>query len=397
MILLKNVKPLIADPQYEGQCVDILVAASKIVAMGEKLDVGNLSVKMVDLEGRVVSPGIVDGHVHFIGAAWDEGFSCKTPEIFLSDFVKGGVTTAVGILGFGYGCEDLRNLNYKTQTLAHEGLSTYMYTGNFRCPPPSITPSAPEDIVTIPHVVGAKVSMTDKFSSHPSIEELMRLASEVYTAGLQTGKAGVLHIHIAEYGDAYEILEKVRAASGVPADRIVPTHCNTDKAMLENAKRYAFGGGVVDISAILEASRGCSRSIKASQAIEFLLNEGVAPSLITMSSDGNVALPFVKNDGTTDGLYVERVSSTWDNTKAMIMDGVEPALAISFSTLNPAQRLRFGSKGHLGVGMDADILVFDEKWNIEGVYMRGRTAMKNGKAIMNSPFEADVRGERVRT
>jgi beta-aspartyl-dipeptidase (metallo-type) len=390
MILLKNCKPLLAAEQYLGQTVDILTAGRIIAAMDKNLDIGNTPAEIVDLEGRTVSPGLVDGHVHFIGAAWDEGFSSKTPEIFVSEFVRGGITTAVGILSFGYGCESLEALNYKTQTLDYEGLSAYMYTGNFRCPQESMTGSAAKDIVMIPHVIGAKVSMTDKFSSHPSENELIRISSEVYVAGLQTGKAGVLHIHIAEYGDAFPILERVRETSGVPSEIFVPTHCNTDPAMLDNAIKYALRGGYVDISGILEASRGCARSVKASRAIESLLNAGVSPDRITLSSDGNVGLPFITDDGERRGLYVERVSSTWDNTKDMIKDGVSPELAISFASKNPADRLKLHKKGSLDIGMDADIIVFDDEWNIDSVYMKGQSAMRSGEPLIFSPFELDL-------
>jgi Dihydroorotase and related cyclic amidohydrolases len=68
----------------------------KIAAIQDRIEIGNLSVEETDLQGAYVSPGLVDAHVHFIGATWDDGFTSKTPEIFISDFLRGGVTTAVG-------------------------------------------------------------------------------------------------------------------------------------------------------------------------------------------------------------------------------------------------------------------------------------------------------------
>ena len=136
-ILLKNARVLDgAIPK--GVFPDVLLAGEKIAAIGEGLEYGNLPVRVIDLEGRLLSPGYVDGHVHFIGASGDEGYTSKTPEIFMSHFMRGGVTTAVCCLGFGAGCESVEQLYIKAQTLRGEGLSSYIYTGSFKVPSPSI-------------------------------------------------------------------------------------------------------------------------------------------------------------------------------------------------------------------------------------------------------------------
>jgi len=395
MQLLRNARVLLGEHQAkQGEKMDILIAGERIVAMQEGIETGNLLVEETDLGGSFVSPGLVDAHVHFTGATWDDGFTSKTPEIFLSDFMRGGVTSAVGVLAFGYGCEDLKNLNCKVQALRDEGLSSYMYTGNFRVPSPSITDSAPEDIVMLPYVLGVKVSITDKFSSHPSIEEFARLASESYVAGLQSGKPGLLHIHVAEYGDPYDFLRKVQEISGVPSSSFVPTHCNTDQVLLEGALKYALEGNPVDFSAILEPSRGGVTTIKSSKAIEYFLEKGVAPELITLSSDGNVGLPIRDKNQKCTGLYIERVLSLWANVRAMIEDGIEPSLAISFASSNPAQRLGlYPRKGLLAVGTDADILVFSEDWNIDKVYLKGNLGLSGGEPTLFSRYEKDIRSE----
>jgi hypothetical protein len=40
--------------------------------------------------------------------------------------------------------------------------------------------------------------------------------------------------------------------------------------------------------------------------------------------------------------------------------------------------------------MDADIIAFDDAWNIDSVYMKGQMAMTGGEPLMSSPFEADL-------
>lgn len=392
LVLLRHARPLLADrPLPPGGVVDLLLAGRSIVAMEPHLDPGGLSVRTRDLEGRYVFPGLVDGHVHFLGAAGDEGFASKTPEIFLSDFLRGGVTTAVGCLGFGRGNESLTHLWIKAQTLASEGLSTYMYTGNFRTPSPSITGSPAEDIVLVPQVRGIKTSLADCCSSHPSVEEFARLASEGYIAGLQSGKPGMLHVHVGHHGDPYTFLSAVRDRSGVPWNQLIPTHCNWNPDLVEGATEYVRKGGYVDCSTILDTARGSKTSVKAGRAVRRMLDGGAPWDHITLSSDGNVGMPLRNEAGEQIGLYLERVSSLWEEIRDLIRDGMPPEEAIVLGSRHPAQRLGlFPRKGSLEVGGDADIVVAGEDWDIEDVYLGGRLGLERGEPVLRSLFETDV-------
>ncbi len=392
MVLLRNARPLLADPAaLRGGVVDILVAGGSIVALEPRLDTGGLDVFELDLEGRYALPGLVDGHVHFLGAAGDEGLSSKTPEIFLGSFMRGGVTTAVGCLGFGRGNESLKHLWIKAQTLAAEGLSTYMYTGNFETPSPSITGSPAEDIVLVPQVRGVKTTIADSCSSHPSVEEMARLASESYIAGLQSGKPGMLHVHVGHHGDPYFFLEKVREHSGVPSKQLVPTHCNWSDDLVEGAVEYALRGGYVDFSTILDTARGSKTSVKAGRAVRRMLDGGAPLERITLSTDGNVGMPIRNAEGEQTGLYLERVSSLWDEIRDLIADGMPPGDAVALGSRSPAQRLGlFPRKGFLGKGSDADIVVLGDKWEIEYVYLGGRLGLDRGEPVIRSLFEADI-------
>lgn len=395
MRILRNARVL-PEPGTTGEwrTVDLLLAGGRIQAMERGLRVSGCPAEETDLEGRVTAPGLVDGHVHFTGATWDEGYTSKTPEIFLSHFLRAGITTAVGLLGMGYGCEDLKALAYKVLALRDEGLGAYMHTGNFRFPAPSILGSPGEDVVFLPYVLGCKVALTDRFSSHPSLEEFCRLSSEVYVAGLQSGKPGLMHLHVAEYGDPFAFLEEAHRRSGVPLDRSLPTHCNTNADLLEQARGYALRGGNVDLSTILEPDRGCLVSVKASKAVEQLVAGGVAPERITLSSDGNVGLPLRDGQGTYLGLYLERTDSLLENLQALLRGGFPPETAFALTGANPAKRLGlYPRKGALRVGADADLAVFGENWELERVYLAGEPALEEGRPCRFSYFERDLRDD----
>ena len=58
-----------------------------------------LGVEEVDLGGRRVIPGLIDGHVHLTGGGGEAGPQTRVPPLALSRLTPGGVTTAVGVLG----------------------------------------------------------------------------------------------------------------------------------------------------------------------------------------------------------------------------------------------------------------------------------------------------------
>ena len=54
---------------------------------------------VIDLEGRRLIPGLIDGHVHVTGGGGEAGFSTRVPPVPLTRFTTAGVTTVVGLLG----------------------------------------------------------------------------------------------------------------------------------------------------------------------------------------------------------------------------------------------------------------------------------------------------------
>lgn len=389
---------LLRNANVAGRTNDILLAEGRIAAIGERLEFGNLPVGEIDLGNRRVLPGLVDGHVHFIGAAGDEGYASKTPEIFLSHFMSAGVTTAVGCLGFGRCCESVEHLYMKAQTLREEGLSAYIYSGAFRVPSPSVTESASVDIALLPWVIGVKVAIADGCSSQPSIEEFSRLASEAWAAGLQSGKAGVLQIHVGHHGDPFSWLTEIREKSGVPLSQFIPTHCNWSDSLVSLSAEYAKSGGYVDFSTILDTARGSLTSVAASVAAMRALDAGAPIQMLSFSSDGNVGMPIRDENKAQHGLYLERVGSLWHEVRALARSGMALEDAASLASSNPARRLGlYPQKGSLSVGADADLLVVGDELEIDWVFAGGRVGLEERVPRIFSHFEKDILGKNSRT
>jgi len=65
----------------------------------------------------IVTPGIIDVHVHASGGGGELGPYSRTPEAELSQLIDGGVTTLIGLLGTDSVSRTLQNLYTKMRAL----------------------------------------------------------------------------------------------------------------------------------------------------------------------------------------------------------------------------------------------------------------------------------------
>ena len=150
--LLKNVH--VFAPEDKG-IQDILIAGEKIAAMGKDLFLPPVyQCQVIEGNGLSAVPGFMDAHVHIIGGGGEGGFQTRTPEIQLSKITTAGVTTVFGLLGTDGITRHVESLLAKARGLENEGISTYIYSGSYEMPTPTITGSVRRDIVLIDKVIG---------------------------------------------------------------------------------------------------------------------------------------------------------------------------------------------------------------------------------------------------
>ena len=192
--LLKNCD--VYGPEHLGKR-DILIAGQKIMLVEPEIHGyrGLPGVEVLDMQGAIVAPGLIDIHVHVTGGGGEQGYHSRTPELNLSELVKSGVTTVLGLLGTDGTSRSLENLLGKVTALETEGLSAYMLTGSYQYPTVTLTGGVLRDIMLIDKIIGAKLAMSDHRSSTVTVDELTRLASDVNMGGMLSGKAGLLTIH----------------------------------------------------------------------------------------------------------------------------------------------------------------------------------------------------------
>jgi beta-aspartyl-dipeptidase (metallo-type) len=389
MELLRNAD--LYDPDPKGR-VHLLVGGETILWAGADLPVlpAALRVKERDLEGRRVIPGLIDIHVHLTGGGGEAGMHTRVPPLQLSQLTAGGVTTAVGVLGTDDTVRSPAELLANARGLVAEGLSAYCYTGGYHLPPVTLTGSVRQDIVHIDLMIGVgELAISDHRSSQPTLDELLRVAGDAHVAGLMTGKAGIVHLHVGNGPRGLDLVRRAISESELPPSVFNPTHVNRRKALFEEALELAQQGCVVDITAF-PVDEG-EDAWSAPEALTRYLKAGLPPERVTISSDGGGCLPVFDADGRVTELDVGRPTAMAAALRELLNCGQPLERVLPAFTSNPARLLRLPRKGRLTPGSDADLVVLDEDGAVLDVMARGRWHVLEGRPTVRGLFEQPER------
>jgi beta-aspartyl-dipeptidase (metallo-type) len=383
------------DPEPRGM-VNLLVAGERIVWIGGELPPlpSALQIESVDLEGRRVIPGLVDSHVHLTGGGGEAGPHTRVPPLALSKLTLGGVTTAVGLLGTDDTVRTTAELVTTARGLIEEGISAYCYTGGYHLPPMTATGSIRGDIVLIDLVLGVgELAISDHRSSQPTLDELLRVASDAHVGGLMAGKAGIVHLHVGDGARGLELVRQALERSELPASVFHPTHVNRRRALFEEALGVVKEGCFIDITAfpVTEGEDAWS----APAALTRYLEAGLPPGRVTVSSDGGGCLPVFDEDGRVTAFDVGRPSGMADALKELLGCGQPLERVLPAFTANPARLLLLPRKGRLARGTDADLVVLDSEGGVDSVMARGRWHVREGRPLLRGGFEGTEGRSRV--
>jgi beta-aspartyl-dipeptidase (metallo-type) len=387
MLLLENVD--LYAPAPAGR-TDILIAGGRIERVAPDLRVSESCCDVFDASHLLAVPGLVDSHVHAAGGGGEGGYATRTPELQLSDAIRGGVTTVVGCLGTDGVTRSPANLLAKARGLEEEGITTFIYTGYYAVPVETITGSIERDLLLIDKVVGVgEVALSDHRSTQPTFEQFARVAAEARRGGMLSGKAGVVNVHVGDGRRGLSLLRRVVAETEIPASQFVPTHINRNPALFEEAVAWAKAGGFVDFTTSTVPAYLEDGEVTCGAGLRAMLEAGVDPSRITFTSDGQGSLPRFDGHGRLCGLDVGRVTTLFAAVRdAVRRERVPLDVALQVVTLNPARILKLRSKGQVAAGADADIvLLAPDTLDIRAVIAKGRWLMKDGEAVAKGTFE----------
>ncbi|MFQ2906687.1 beta-aspartyl-peptidase [Aeromonas allosaccharophila] len=348
----------IFSPTHLGQ-QDLLVADGRIAWMGKGLTVpANWPLNRIDGRGSYLVPGLVDPLAHITGGGGEGGFAFRTPELAACEALKAGVTTLVAALGTDSLTRTPAQVLGKVREFRAAGVSAFMYTGSYHLPVKTLTGTVESDIILIPEVLGVgEVAISDHRSSAPTHHELARLASEARVAGLLAGKSGVSFFHIGDGKGALAPLRALRDETDIPLRQLYPTHCNRNPWLFAEAIEWGKAGGWVDLTTSSFPDLLEDGERLAADGLVELLAAGVPAERITFSSDANASLPRFDDEGRLIEMRCGQIASLWQQCMRATRLGVSLERALAAVTSNPAQALGLGSKGRIGVGQDADLLL----------------------------------------
>lgn len=370
---------------------NVLVAGGHVVAIGDDLSLQGQGVAIERVDGRdfYAVPGFVDPLAHITGGGGEGGFHTRTPEMTLTDASLAGVTTLVACLGTDATTRTLPDLLAKAHALTYEGLTVHCYTGSYEVPVRTITGSVRDDILLIDRFIGVgEVAIADHRGSHPSAEELARIAADARVGGMLSGKRGIVFLHVGEAPEQLALLREVITRFPVPVTQFYPTHMNRSIELLEHGYDLARQGMVLDVTASTTPELLAQGELSAAESLHHALAAGLSHESISFSSDGNASLPDFDEAGNLVGLKMGRVQSMHDAfVDAVRQYEIPLSHALHAVSTNAARYLGLSDKGELAVGKSADIVLLErDSLAVSAVWSRGKCLVADGKPRVKSTF-----------
>jgi adenine deaminase len=304
---------------------------------------------VVDLNGRYVAPGFIDGHVHIESSM--ASISEFAREFARAVVVHGTTTVAAdpheiaNVLGSS-------GIEYMLQSAEQQPMNIYFTL-------PSCVPAT--DMET----AGARLTAEDlrPFLNKERIialAEMMNFPGVIYrdpdvlakiSAARQQKKPIDGHAPGLKGPELYAYI-----SAGIQSDH----ECTTE----QEAKEKLMAGMYIMIR-----QGTCAKNL---QALLPAVNEKTARRMMWCSDDRH---PHdLITEGHIDSIVYEAIQS-----------GLDPILAIQMATLNPAEYFKLDHLGALAPGKQADLVIFSDlkKPIIEKVYCRGILTAENGEISSN--------------
>jgi len=334
-LVLKNAR-LINVFSGDIHLTNVAVHQDRIIGMGDYQ-----AKEQVDLKGKYLAPGFIDGHVHLES-------SMVTPAEFTRAVVPLGTTSVIidpheiaNVMG-------LEGIRYMLEASQRLPLDVYIML-------PSCVPS------THMETSGAELTSYD-LSLLLGNERVLGLAEMMNFPGVISGDK--------------QVLDKIRIVRGKRIDGHAP----------------GLGGKglCAYIGAGIRSDHECTTLEEAKEKLRLgmyiMVRQGTAARnledlLPLINSENSRNCFFVTDDRHPQDLLEEGHINFL--VKKAVKLGLDPIKAIQMATINTAEYFRLADVGGIGPGYRADMVVLKdlENFEVEKVFKRGRLVAQNGKIL----------------
>lgn len=360
MLLIKNAQ-VHAPAPLGGN--DLLMMGDRIQCIAPGIEpprLPGIECRIIDAEGMLAVPGLVDALVHVTGGGGEAGFASRTAALNPAHALAHGITSLVGCLGTDAITRSHADLLASCRALIGHGINAYCLTGAYALPAPTLTGSIESDLVLIPEIIGiGEIALGDHRGSQPDLRRLVEAVAEARRGAMLAGKRGTALLHLGDGASAFELIEQALDRTELPRGQFYPTHCNRSGETFEAACGFGRAGGNIDLTtSTTKALLDCGE-VPAALALVRAIDAGVAPERITMSSDGQASLPEYDAQGELRTSQTADPASLWQAVRAAVLDHSAPIGTVLASvTSNPARVMGIGDLcGRLAPGMRADVLL----------------------------------------
>ena len=358
---------------------DVLICNERIVKVAEHIDFewDADDFTQIDGSGKKLVPGFIDQHVHIIGGGGEDGFASLIREIQMTDCVRYGVTSVIGVLGTDSNAKSVESIVARAKALREQGMSAWCLTGSYAYPSTTLTGSVARDIAFLEEVIGVKIAISDHRSSNISAEELARLATQARTAGFLARKPGVVHMHTGRGKKGLTDILKIADETDIPITQFRPTHVSKN---MPGFDEFAQRGGYLDFTSGIRTAETAERIADALKTVNL--------KQITLSSDSNGSFPKWSADMKIIGMGVGKMETLFDTIRHLILDqNISISDAISIITCNVADALMLNQKGRIAKDKDADLVLLDENLEITDVIARGKQVLRDSQLCVKNYYE----------
>ena len=380
-------------PEFQG-VKDVVLMAGKIASLEDRANLSweNGDVQTIDGSDYILTPGFVDPHVHILGGGGEGGCHTRAPEVLLSECIKAGSTTVVGLLGTDGYTRDMVGLLGKAKGLEEEGISTYLFSGCYHIPSVTLTGDVIHDLIAVDKILGpGEVAISDHRSSQPSFDEIKRLVADARVGGMLSGKAGITHFHLGDGDSKLDPLFRILDETEIPITQMYPTHVSRNPELFQEAIRYAKLGGPIDMTPTSnpELWERLYGEVRVSKCYKACLEAGVSSDLVTFSSDGHGSQPIFDENMNYVGMEVAALNTPFLEVVSCVRDlDIPLETALKPITSNPARILKLKGKGKIEAGYDADLcMIHKETLELASVIAGGKFMMKDKELLVKGTFE----------